>query len=316
MAEDMERKTGMVFERKKPADPKKSRFRLFRIYDQNNGMLLAKGLAFSLLFGSIPLLLLLISMRSIVYSPEFMTIIQNQVLGFMPPDLQKTVLDLVIGSEGRIASLNLATLFMFLFAVNTLLMDLGAAMATMLGAPSSGMLLHRVIAIPLMAFLLLLFYVAVVLSPFMKVLGQLFQIAPFLTSWGPRLVSVGSYTLVLMGLYYLFSGRKIRLFPTFIIALIAALVWKGLNALGSIVIVQLGSRMLLLGAAASIMAVLFYMRVLADVFMYSSILVQIYAVPEGIAESEAGTDHRWSPKRLWRYITAGIGPKDEAENET
>ncbi|AFG36723.1 YhjD/YihY/BrkB family envelope integrity protein [Spirochaeta africana] len=289
------------------------RLRFFRIYTDNNGALLAKGIAFSLLFGSIPLLLLLVSLRSVFFFPEFSAILEGQILDFLPDDIKYQVMNVILGSEYRFSSLDVVTIGALLFAVNSLFTDLGTGMATMLDAPIVKNWLHRLIAIPLMLAFLLLFYLASVLTPGLNLVRQFFVVAPGVSRLVSRLISIGIYTFIMTGLYYLFSGRHLRFIPTVVIGALSAVVWQGLNILGSYIVFGLGSRLLLLGAVASLMIILFYMRVLADIFLMSSVLVRIYAIPQGIAESEAALEHRWSPVRLWRYLTAGVGPSDEAE---
>lgn len=291
------------------------RLRLLRIYAENNGALLSKGIAFSLLFGSIPLLFLLVSLRSVIFFPEFMTVIEGQLLDFLPDDIKQQVIDVIIGEAQGFTSFDLVTVVALLFAVNSLFTDLGTGMATMLDAPVVEGWLHRLIAIPLMLAFLLLFYLASLLTPVMSLVRQFFGFVPFLSQFVTRLISIGIYTFIITGLYYLFSGRHLRFVPTVIIGGISAAAWQGLNILGSYIVLGLGSRLLILGAVASVMIVLFYMRILADIFLISSVLVRIYGIPQGIAESEAGLEHRWSPIRLWRYLTAGVGPEDVVEDE-
>ncbi|MFW5801670.1 MAG: hypothetical protein ACOCVC_06530, partial [Spirochaeta sp.] len=85
------------------------RLRLLRIYAENNGALLSKGIAFSLLFGSIPLLFLLVSLRSVIFFPEFMTVIEGQLLDFLPDDIKQQVIDVIIGEAQGFTSIDLVT---------------------------------------------------------------------------------------------------------------------------------------------------------------------------------------------------------------
>ena len=291
------------------------RLRLFRIYADNNGTLMAKGIAFSLLFGSIPLLFLLVSLRSVFFSSsEFMVIVESQLLDFLPDDIKQQIMDTVVGEAFRFSSFDMVTIGAFLFAVNSLFSDLGTGMATMLKAPIVRNWLHRLIAIPLMAAFLLLFYIASIITPITNVLRQVFLLPEQATMVVTRITAIAIYTMIMTGLYYLFSGRRLRFIPTVVIGAISASAWQGLNILGSSIVFGLGSRLLIFGAVASVMIVLFYMRILAEIFLVSSILVRIYGIPHGIAESEAALEHRWSPVRLWRYLMAGIGPSNNVDD--
>lgn len=291
------------------------RLRLFRIYSENNGTLMAKGIAFSLLFGSIPLLFLLVSLRSVIFFPEFMAILEGQLLEFLPDEIKNQVVEVIIGEAYRFSSFDLVTLGAFLIAVNSLFTDLGTGMATMLSAPVVKNWLHRVFAVPLMAAFLLLFYFASLLTPAVNLFRQFFVLPSQISMLLARLITIGMYSLLMTGLYYLFAGRRLRFLPTFFIAALSAAAWQGLNILSGFIVLGLGGRLLILGAVASVMIVLFYMRILADIFLISSVLVRIYSIPHGIAETEAAMEHRFSPVRLWRYLTAGVGPGDEDDEK-
>ncbi|KGE73884.1 YihY/virulence factor BrkB family protein [Spirochaeta lutea] len=280
--------------------------RFFRIYDANNGPILAKGIAFSLLFGSIPLLFILVSLRSVLLVPEVMTLIENQLLGFLPPDIKQQVIDRVLGEAPSLSSLDFVTIGAFLYAVNTLFTDLGTGMATMLGSSMQQTLVYRVVAIPLMAVFLLLFYAGAVLTPLLDVASSLVVLPGWVSGLLSRLAAWMLYTVIIAGMYYLFSGRILRFIPTLVIAGLAAGASQAFAVLGSRIILGLGARLLILGAVASVLVVLFYMRILSDILLISSVLVRIYAVPQGIAETESKGEPWWHPKAFWRYLTAGL----------
>ncbi|THB66172.1 MAG: YihY/virulence factor BrkB family protein, partial [Spirochaetaceae bacterium] len=292
------------------------RLRFVRIYYRHNGALLAKGIAFSLLFGSIPLLFLLVSLRSVIFFPEFRAIIDGQVLAFLPPDIRQEFLQMALGNADRISSLDFVTLGAFLLAVNTLFTDLGTGMATMLDSQIRNGALYRLIAIPLMAAFVLLVYAASVLTPVIAIMQGFFHMAPEFELMFSRFISIGIYTLILMGLYYLFSRHRLRILPTVVIAFISASAWQGLSMLSARLVVGFGSSFLILGAVASVMIALFYMRILAEIFLISSIMVRIYAIPQGIAEREATQDTAMLQERLWRYLSAGVGPVESDDDGT
>lgn len=290
--------------------PHKPQFRVVKIYAQSNGSLLAKGLAFSLLFGSLPLLFLLVSLRRFITFPVFLGLIEQELLIMFPSEIRSSVLQVIVGGVERFSIPDFITLGTFLWAVNTLFTDLGTAMASMLGAPEKKPLLHRLYALPLMALFVLLFYIASITLPAMGILETFFGLSSLVSNTIGRGISTLVYTGILFGLYLLFAGQKLRLLPTFFLALATSLVWQLFTLLGSRIILGLGGRLLILGAVATVLVVLFTMKLLAELFLFSSVCVRIYAIPQGIAETEAENTPGSALSKTKKYLKAGMVKED------
>jgi uncharacterized BrkB/YihY/UPF0761 family membrane protein len=290
---------------------KKPQFRVVKIYTQSNGNLMAKGIAFSLLFGSLPLLFLLVSLRRFITFPVFMGLIEQELLGMFPPEIRSSIVQVLIGGAARFSIPDFFTLVTFIWAVNNLFTDLGTGMATMLGAPENKPLIHRLYAFPLMALFVLLFYLASITLPTIRLLQGHVGLPSLVNVTIGRGISTLVYTGILFGLYLLFAGQQLRLVPTGVIALITSVLWQLFTLLGSRIIFGLGGRLLILGAVATVMVVLFIMKLLAELFLFSSVCVRIYAIPKGIAESEAEHTQGNTLSKTRNYLKAGIVKEDD-----
>ncbi|MFP4431529.1 MAG: hypothetical protein ACLFPV_09790, partial [Spirochaetaceae bacterium] len=62
--------------------------RILKRYGEVNGALLTKGLGFSLIVGTIPLLLMLFVAGSLLVTPEIVTLLEGEFLRFLPDNVR------------------------------------------------------------------------------------------------------------------------------------------------------------------------------------------------------------------------------------
>jgi membrane protein len=264
-------------------------------YRFKNGPLMAKGLAFSLLFGTLPLLLLIVSLRSFVFFPAVRGFLETEILDVLPPALFDQISTLVFDRAPTITTLDVVTLGAFLVATNNLFSDLSRGMGTMLNPPERQRAKHRLLGIAVFGFILLLTYTAAVFAPFIRLLRAFDRIIPGLSYYVEWSVPLVLYVIVLTVLYFLFSAARLRIVPTILIATLSTLVFRVIGYLGTILIAWIGRRLVALGAAASVFGVLLYMKFVADVLLFSSVVVHSFA--EHPAVAQVGTpDRRGKPQ--------------------
>ncbi|NLI97364.1 YihY/virulence factor BrkB family protein [bacterium] len=251
-------------------------------YNRRNGPLLAKGLGFSFLFGLLPLLFLAVSVAAYSYRfrPNVQSFIAENFLDFLPPDAQGFFFSHLTKAAGNWGAIGIAGIILLLTVSIALFDSLERAFATMLSAPRRKFHTGRLISLALMVSGVLLFFVAVSFSTIASYFRHSFKLSPALVYWGGKAIGGFFFTLVLLGLFYLFARRRLRFWPTLLIAFISSVVWQLIGVVGSAFIQFAGSRVLIYGALAWVTLVLVYMRVLAEILLFSSLLVSRATPPE------------------------------------
>jgi membrane protein len=224
-------------------------------YNRRNGPLLAKGLGFSFLFGLIPLLFLSVSLAGYLYrvAPGMQRFITEDFLGFLPAQAMEAFLCHITTAAGNWSAIGILGILILLGVSMALFDSIERALATMLSAPRRKFHLGRLISLALMVGAVLCFFGAAALSTTATYFRNAWSLSPALVYWEGKLLSWLIFALILLGLYYLFARRRLRFWPTFGIALLASFLWQ------------------LIGVA--------YMRLLAELLLFSSLLVSRASPP-------------------------------------
>ena len=221
-------------------DIRKSRWVLAN-YDNNNGPLLARGLAFSLLLGAVPLLFFAVSLKGYLGNPRIQEFIAGQLLEFLPSSIRADFMVQLTELSESWGGLPWITVVVFLITSFNLFENLERAMSTMLGADRRQFWRGRAVSFLLLAGCIVLFYAAALLASVSRVVAQLITSRPTLISASARVVSGLVTAGLLTALYYLFSRRRLRFLPTFGIAVGCAVVWNMVGLVGGVVIRQAGA---------------------------------------------------------------------------
>jgi len=255
---------------------------VFDKYNRRNGSLLAKGLGFSFLFGLIPLLFISLALAGYIYriAPGWQNFVTEEVLSFCPPEAGEVLLSHIKIAASQWGAVGLLGIIILVLVAVALFDSIERAFATMLSAPRRKFHLGRLISLALMVGALLLFFSAAVLSTNASYFRHLWGLPAPTIYWGGKLVSGIIFTFVLLGLYYLFARRHLRFWPTLVIAFIAAFLWQLLGVLGSSIIRYAGRQVIVYGALAWVTIFLIYMRLLAELLLFSSLVVSRASPPD------------------------------------
>ncbi len=250
-------------------------------YNRRNGPLLAKGLGFSFLFGLIPLLFLSVSLAGYLYrvAPNLQRFITEEFLVFIPSQARAVLLSHITTAAGNWSAIGILGILILLGVSMALFDSIERALATMLSAPRRKFHLGRLISLALMVGAVLCFFGAAALSTTATYFRNAWSLSPALVYWGGKVLSGLMFAFILLGLYYLFARRRLRFWPTFGIALGASLAWQIIVSLGSGLIRYAGRRVIVFGALAWVTVFLIYLRVLAELLLFSSLLVSRASPP-------------------------------------
>jgi len=241
-------------------------------YLSMNGPLLAKGLSFSALFASVPLLFLLTLAGSFFLTDEVLAILEVQFLAGTPASVRQSIMLGLQRFSDRPGSLTIATVGVFLFSVHNLFFDVYRVVRTGLGIPlTPGR--GRLRAIVLNTVFLLLIYAAA-LGTLLARLGASYISVPDvlleLLAWtGTTLVMA----VTLGSIVRLSGGRPIPCRTAIPVFLIAAILWQSASFLSGYIVRSTGRRVVVYGVLASAVLFLVLMRIFAEILLHSALWI-------------------------------------------
>ncbi len=270
---------------------------VWRKYRRNNGPLLAKGLAFSFVWGTVPLLFVVFMLRFVLVTPAVLDVVSDQLLAFMPEemrsDLVRQLLGLTIGRTGA----GIVTVVAFIVAAIALFDSLEQAISTMLGSSRRRLHFRKALSIVLTTGVIFLFYLIALAAPAGRFFARFFQLPELLFYWITRLTTGSVFALILFGLQRLFARRRLKFRPSIVIALLTSVLWQLVSYAGGAVFQAAGARYLVYGAIAWAIIFLLFMRILAELIVFSSILVAEFSPSEEeqvlrLLQHDGGEDRR------------------------
>lgn len=259
--------------------PLETFMRMRRHYRDIHGALLTKGLSFSLILASVPLLFVLVIAGSFLLTPELVDIVEQEFLGFLPAGVRA---DLVAGIEryaGNPGSLSVITVVVFLLAVHNLFVDLQRTMGIAMGRPIA----HgraRLFALAGNALFLLFVYAATLVSAAGRWVVRLTELRPGLIPWAARGLSVVLIALVFYAVFRAGARSRLRVLPAATISLGASMLWQLVLAAGGRIVDAAGARFLAYGVLAWAVVFLVFMRLMAEILVHGALLVREHALPE------------------------------------
>lgn len=211
--------------------------RYYGTYMKRQGPLLARGIAFSLLLGSTPLLMLSAAAASIMYRfvPAIQTGTHVRLRDYFPPQ----VADPLIGHLEQVAahwvSFGVVGVLLLALVAKSVFDSIGGGLHLISGGARSMSAVWRHAWSSVLTLLAVTLTVLVSLDD--PVVGTIARVLPvlkgtFLYLAGSRLISVALLAGMLFVLYAVFEGLRGRLRRGMVVALAVSLLWHGLGAAG------------------------------------------------------------------------------------
>ena len=259
---------------------------ILRRYNRHNGPLLAKGLSFNLLMGILPLIFLTFWSAAMLVDlvPELQQLLEAEFLSFLPVSMQNIV-DMQIDFLGRSRdTLGFLTLLTFVVTVFFLFEALERTIRTMLGSPGRTWLKARGISLGMVFGSLLFVYAAAILSFGMRIIHQVGIL-------DNRFLPLGAFmlTLIMTGAFFagcelIFSRHRLKKIPLLCISLCASGVWHLVAYLSGVIVRSAGRRFIVYGAMAGAVSYSVFLRILAEIIIFATLLVRYYAIEKGDEE--------------------------------
>jgi uncharacterized BrkB/YihY/UPF0761 family membrane protein len=270
--------------------------RIFRRYIQIHGPLLAKGLSFSALFATVPLLFLLSVAGSIALTPDVQALLEEQFFRLLPGTAQRSITASMERLAASPGSLSVLTVGVFLWSVHQLFFDLHRVVRAAFDLPVSPAR-GRLRAVALSGLFLILIYATALLNLASRLA------APFVAMPDPLLRALFSgggtviLAVVLWSLLRIASGTTIRPGRSIVPVLTAAVFWQGSSLLAGIVVRSAGRRLIVYGVLASAVLFLMLMRVYAEIILHTALWIhdlQDHPTPVRRQSARAGARFRRS----------------------
>lgn len=291
--------------------------RMIRRYISIHGPLLAKGLSFSALFATVPLLFLLSVAGSLALTPEVRQLLEQQLLGALGAGARQSIVSSMERLASRPGSLGALSIGLFLWSVHQLFFDIHRVVRAALDLPVSPAR-GRARAMVVNGVVLLLLYAVAVVNLAARV------IEPWLPAGlaAIRLVTTAGTILLLMLVLWtiirLAGGVRLGWRLPLVPVATAAFVWLGASSGASALVQAAGRRVIVYGVLASAILFLMLMRVYAEIILHTSLWIhdrQEYGgwllgdpntadtgAPETEAAEAEAVDHR--------RAEAGAGPAE------
>lgn len=251
-----------------------------RTYIRVGGPLLAKGLAFSLLLGLVPLMFFLLSLQVIFGSTPTVEFFQSSMFAFLPEDVRGTLVSQVLSFTG--AGVGIVTIITFLGTSVALFDGLEMALTAVLASDRRKFHVGRLVSVAFLGLIVILFYAASLFGGLVETTVDAAGGNTLLVTALSRAIGALVSALVLMLIYVVFAGRRLRLGVTFLVSLGASVLWQLVLALGGALSQLAASRLLVYGALAFAIMLLIYMRILAELVILGGILVRVLSPPDEV----------------------------------
>jgi uncharacterized BrkB/YihY/UPF0761 family membrane protein len=245
---------------------------VFKRYIQIHGPLLAKGLSFSSLFATIPLLFFLTLAGSFFLTPEVRQILESQLFVGLSPGYRQSIMAGLERFAERPGSLSIVTIAVFLFSVHNLFFDAHRVVRAGLGlgvSPARG----RARAVVLNGAFLLIIYATALLTLAAQIGATYVPVPQAIVELVARLSAIIVLAGTLWSVVRLAGGQKIPLRIGVPVFLAAAVIWQIAVFLSGSIILRAGRRVVIYGVLATAILFLFLMRVFAEILLPSTLWI-------------------------------------------
>lgn len=248
---------------------------VFRRYISIHGPLLAKGLSFTALFASIPLLFFLTVAGSLFLTPEVRGILEAQLLITLPATYRSSIMSGLERFASRPGSLSFVTIGVFLFSVHNLFFDVHRVVRAGLGLPvSPGR--GRLRAIGLNAVFLLIIYATALVTLAAQVGAPYIPLPNAIVQLIARMGVILVLAATLGSVVRVAAGTPIPHRIGIPVFLGAAVLWQGATFISGFIVRGTGRRVVVYGVLASAILFLLLMRVFAEIILHTALWIHYF----------------------------------------
>ncbi len=257
---------------------------VFYTFSTKRGSLLAKGIAYSFLTGSIPLLFLTVSFASYLYKiiPTLQHGLEIKITEFLPPQIGKEVLShLEIITQGW-AGIGIIGIVILIFVAKGIFDALEAGLSAVMDVKKRRKTLINQLFSFLLTFVAMVFFVIASLTDaILDFLFKIINIIPSFFHWSiAKLTSIAIFGFALFGIYKIFYREKLNIKWALSVSFVVSLVWQIVGYIGSFFIKASGRREFIYGILAGSVVFLLWMQIFAILILFGGIIIAKHSKKE------------------------------------
>jgi YihY family inner membrane protein len=251
---------------------------LLGLYFRRNGPLFAQGIAYSLLIGSMPLLLLTTSVASCLYQvvPQIQNGLHWKLRGFVPEEVAKPIIYHIEAMSGHWAEVGIVGIVILILVSKGIFDSIGSGVRGVMG----GMHLHtrwihQLYSVLMMVVVILFFIVVSLDKPLLALISASTHI-PVATQLYPRLVTLFSVFLLgsaLLLTYVMYSPVKLRMLYSAVVSYGVSIVWHLAGYAGTVFIGLFARYRFVYGFFAGTVLFLVWLQVFAHLILLGAIVI-------------------------------------------
>ncbi|MBD3239192.1 MAG: YihY family inner membrane protein [Chitinivibrionales bacterium] len=252
--------------------------KLVLTYVRRRGPLLAQGIAYSLLIGSTPLLLLSMAVASLMYSvvPSIQNGLHWRLRDYVPEQVAQPIIERVESMASGWAGMGVVGVLLLLLVSKGIFDSFGSGLSAVMENGKR----HPAVMSHLYSFLLTLLAIlsVIVISLDDFAIKLIIRTANLpRTGWMYRRLADG-FSVVLLGtvlfmIYLVFSGRRVRISRTVLTALVVSLMWHLLGTVGKFFISMFARYRLLYGVFSGAVLFLVWLQVFAHLVLLGGLFI-------------------------------------------
>jgi len=252
--------------------------RLLVLYFSRNGPLFAKGIAYSLVLGTMPLLLLTTATAGYFYknTPQIQSGLNNRVKDLVPGEFAELLSSNLASVSHQWAEIGIAGVLVLLFVCKGIFDAMGSGLDGVMHVRHNRIRwVTHLYSVIFTVMAVLIFILASLDNVFISSVGKTLNFSLPTTSY-PVVVKLFSFLLLSIAftfMYVIYSPARVKLGVTVLVSLGVSLLWFLLGLGGRYFVVLTSRREIVYGVFAGTVLFLYWFQIFAHFFLLGGIII-------------------------------------------
>lgn len=249
-----------------------------RIYFRKNGTVLAKGIAYSFLVTSIPLLFIALYISSLFFNDpvEIQNLLTSRLSEIIPIPLAELIIEQVskIALSKSWLKIGIAGFIGLFLVPRTLFASLDNSLRAVMDSPKGRNLLKRqLLYLALVLFAVAIFFFASYIHLIIKTVLNFIDLPTFMIILGSKTLSTILICIALMVIYRVCYHSSLNKKVLISVSLSIALLWQAINFIGASLITVSGKNEFIYGVLAGGVVFLFWAYIFAVLLLLGGVVI-------------------------------------------
>ena len=249
---------------------------ILETYWSKRGPLLARGISYSLLIGSLPIIFITIAVSSAIYNllPSMQEAVHARIEVFMPSSIGNLLIARIEGVARDWAGLGLIGLAIMLYTARGMFDDLESGLSWVMDMTRRrSTIRHQLFTLLLTLLSVVLFVEAALGDLLLTETLRALHVPSLLSEVAFKGVSVVVLGAILYGLYRLVYRQTLNKPVALGVCFSLSLLWKLFGYAGKALIVQSGQREMMYGVLAGAVLLLFWLQIFSNLIIFGGIVI-------------------------------------------